>query len=1109
MSIHAALHHLTRYRYDRRVTLSPQLIRLRPAPHTRTAVLSYALHVAPDPHFINWQQDPFGNWQARVVFPDKVTEFSVTVDLVADLTVINPFDFFVEDSAQKFPFDYEPALAADLALYRRPQPAGPLLQKLLATIDAESTRTIDFLVALNLRLQQDIRYLIRMEPGVQTPEQTLEQASGSCRDSAWLLVQLLRHLGLAARFVSGYLLQLKPDVKPLEGPVGAAEDFTDLHAWAEVYVPGAGWLGLDPTSGLFAGEGHIPLSATPEPSSAAPISGAVDECEVEFGHEMRIQRIFESPRVTLPYSEDAWTAIDRLGNEVDARLVQDDVRLTMGGEPTFVAADDMQSAEWNTAAVGPTKTQRALDLALRLRGHHAPQGLLTYGQGKWYPGESLPRWAYTLYWRRDGQPLWRLPVRAPDADKPATLLQANKFMLGLAERLDVDPRNVCDAYEDALHYLVRERKLPVNLDPQDSRLKDPEERARLLQVFERGLGTPRGYVLPVQRWQAAARWMSERWLLRTGKLFLIPGDSPIGLRLPIETLPWTPGVSVPASYPADPWSLPSELPAVDPRRQPFLQMRSNSAVPTAREQRVSAEPAQPPPRGRGALSNGYLNGQNVRTALSVEPRDGWITVFLPPVARTEDFIELIAAIEDVAAETQLPVRVEGYSPPPDARLELLKITPDPGVIEVNVQPTRSWDELRNNTLDLYEAARLSRLSTEKFLIDGRAVGTGGGNHVVVGGATPADSPFLRRPDVLASLLRYWQNHPALSYFFSGLFIGPTSQHPRLDEARDSQVYELEIALAQLPRKGTEAPPWITDRTLRNLLVDLTGNTHRAEFCIDKLYSPDSPTGRLGLVELRGFEMPPHARMSLVQQLLVRALIAWFWREPYERPLVRWGTQLHDRWMLPQDNWMDLCEVLDDIGRTGFAFDREWFAPHFEFRFPCHGVLRYEGMELELRHALEPWPVLGEEPGAGGTTRYVDSSIERLQVKVSGLTPGRHSVTCNGRELPLRATGLQGESVAGLRYRAWQPHSCLHPTIGVHTPLVFDLYDRWSGRALAGCTYHVAHPAGRNYETFPVNAFEAEARRLARFEPLGHTPGPFRVVAERPNPDFPCTLDLRR
>ena len=948
-----------------------------------------------------------------------------------------------------------------------------------------------------------------MEPGVQTPEETLGNQSGSCRDSSWLLVQILRHLGLAARFVSGYLVQLKPDVKPLEGPAGAAEDFTDLHAWAEVYIPGAGWLGLDPTSGLFAGEGHIPLSATPEPSSAAPISGLVGECEVEFGHEMRVSRIFETPRVTKPYSDAQWQAIDALGMAVDGRLRHDDVRLTMGGEPTFVAADDPQGEEWNTAAVGPTKTQRALDLALRLRDHYAPQGLLTYGQGKWYPGESLPRWVYTLYWRRDGAPLWRAPLLKGDPGQPPTIQQVKQFTLGLAERIEVDPRNAIEAYEDTLHYLVRERRLPINLDPADNRLKDPEERARLTQVFERGLDAPRGYVLPVQRWQAAARWMSERWLLRSGKLFLLPGDSPIGLRLPLEALPHAPASAVPVSYPLDPAALPATLPVADPRRQPFLQLRGQTE--RVRTRRVAGgggqtwRPETPPRDASGA----YLNGSNVRTAIAVESREGWINVFLPPVGRTEDFLDLVAAIEDVAAETRLPVRIEGYAPPPDPRLEVLKLTPDPGVIEVNVQPARSWNELRDNTLVLYDLAFQSRLTSEKFLIDGRAVGTGGGNHVVVGGARTEDSPFLRRPDVLGSLLRYWQNHPSLSYLFSGLFIGPTSQHPRVDEARDTQLYELEIALAQLPVKGMQVPPWIVDRCLRNLLVDLSGNTHRAEFCIDKLYSPDGPTGRLGLVELRGFEMPPHARMSLVQQLLVRALIAWFWREPYTQPLTRWGTQLQDRWMLPYDNWRDFGEVIKDLRGAGFAFEQDWFAPHYEFRFPLHGVVGYEDIEIELRHALEAWPVLGEEPGGGGTTRFVDSSLERLQVRVKNLVPGRHVVTCNGRALPLRPTGVHGESVAGVRYRAWQPHACLHPTIGVHTPLVFDLYDRWSGRSLAGCTYHVAHPAGRNYEHFPVNAFEAEARRIARFEPRGHTPGFFSVREELPNPEFPCTLDLRR
>jgi uncharacterized protein (DUF2126 family)/transglutaminase-like putative cysteine protease len=1118
MTIQAAIHHVTTYRYDKPVTLSPQIIRLRPAPHARMQILGYSLKVEPASHFINWQQDPFGNWLARVVFPEKVSGFKVTVDLTTDLAVVNPFDFFVEPYADFFPFEYDAALKEDLKPYLLPAPAGKLLKAYLAVIPREKTNTVDFLVDLNLKLQQQIRYLIRMEPGVQTPEETLANVSGSCRDSSWLLVQILRHLGFAARFVSGYLIQLKPDLKSLDGPSGTDHDFTDLHAWCEVFVPGAGWLGLDPTSGLFAGEGHVPLCATPEPQSAAPISGMVEDCKVEFEHEMKVARIYESARVTKPYSDEQWSAIDALGAAVDQKLTAGDVRLTMGGEPTFVSLDDMQGAEWNSAAVGPAKQALAYELAQRMRTHFAPNGVLTYGQGKWYPGESLPRWVYTLYWRRDQQAVWRLPVPKADLKKPPTLEETRSFIIGLAQRLEVDYRNVMDAYEDTLHYLVKERKLPINLDPTDNKLRDPEERHRMLSVFERGLGTPRGFVLPVQRAQTKAQWLSERWRLRSDKLFLLPGDSPIGLRLPLATLQWLPDDEIPQPTPADPAALPKLLPEINPRRQPYLKVhgvphdpdrRRAAQMPASRVQPLAARGSPSPVAGEGRGEGSYSGG-SVRTALAVESREGFINIFLPPVERSEHFLELVAAVEDVAAETGLPVRIEGYAPPPDPRLELIRITPDPGVIEVNIHPAHSWNELRDNTLSLYEEARQSRLTTEKFLIDGRAVGTGGGNHVVVGGATPADSPFLRRPDVIGSLIRYWQNHPALSYLFSGLFIGSTSQAPRVDEGRDSQLYELEIALSQLPVPSAEPPaPWLVDRILRNLLVDLTGNTHRAEFCIDKLYSPDSATGRLGLVELRGFEMPPHARMSLVQQLLVRALIARFWNQPYTQPLVRWGTELQDRWMLPHDNWKDLCDVVGDLQRAGFPFKPEWFAAHFEFRFPRHGVVSCEGMELELRHALEPWPVLGEEPAGGATARYVDASMERLQVRLSGITGERHFVNCNGRKLPLRATGTRGEFVAGVRYRAWKPHACLHPTIGVHTPLIFDLYDSWNRRAIAGCSYHVAHPAGRNYETFPVNSYEAEARRLSRFAPLGHTPGWYEPQTETLNLEFPCTLDLRR
>jgi uncharacterized protein (DUF2126 family)/transglutaminase-like putative cysteine protease len=1112
MSIHAALHHETRYRYDRPVTLSPQIIRLRPAPHGRTPVLSYALKVEPSGHFLNWQQDAFANWQARVVFPEAVTEFTVTVDLVADMAIYNPFDFFIEDKAEYFPFAYDEVLKQDLEPYLRKAEIGPLVKKFLAAIPKEKVRTNDFIVNLNRQVQQAVGYTIRMEPGVQTPEETLEKASGSCRDSGWLLVQIFRQLGLAARFVSGYLIQLTPDVKSLDGPSGTTVDFTDLHAWCEVYLPGAGWVGLDPTSGLLTGEGHVPLSATPEPSTAAPISGSLSfagkgEVKTDFGHVMTIQRLQESPRVTKPYTEEQWQAIDTLGMAVDARLRAGDVRLTQGGEPTFISIDDMQGAEWNIAAVGPTKQGLANTLIRRLRDRFAPNGLLTYGQGKWYPGESLPRWAYGLFWRGDGKPI----VRTDLADGATTpdVVTARALIRGIAQRLEVSPDNALPAYEDAFYYLHKERQLPDNVLPADNKLKDPEERARIARVFERGLDQPRGYALPIQRWQSRA-WMSERWTFRQGRMFLIPGDSPIGFRLPLEALPWLPPMAYPHVIPYDPFrDRPPLPPQADGRRQPFLQAPTTEAEREKRRkerlQKLTAERDQPEPVKRGA----YLEGGNVRTAMTVEPREGHLCVFLPPVGGLEDYLDLVAAIEDAAVELDVPVRIEGYSPPADHRINVLKVTPDPGVIEVNVHPSHSWDELKATTETVYEEARLTRLGTEKFLIDGRAVGTGGGNHFVLGGATPADSPFLRRPDLLGSLIRYWQNHPGLSYFFSGLFIGSTSQHPRVDEAQDSILYELEIALSQLPPPGRTVPLWIVDRILRNLLVDCTGNTHRTEISIDKLYSPDGPTGRLGLVEFRAFEMPPHARMSLTQQLMLRCLIAMFWEAPYTRPLVHWGTQLHDQFMLPHYVWQDMREVVGDLNRGGFPFQLDWLAPHFEFRFPRHGAVQYEGVELELRHALEPWPVLGEEGTATGQSRYVDSSMERLQVRVTGLTEGRHFVTVAGRKLPLRPTGVRGEMVAGLRYRAWHPPSALHPTIGVHTPLVFDLYDAWNKRAVAGCTYHVAHPAGRSYEEFPVNAYEAEARRLSRFTAFGHTPSTYWPVDESPNPDYPHTLDLRR
>jgi uncharacterized protein (DUF2126 family) len=1102
MSIHVALHHRTSYRYERPVVHGAHVVRLRPAPHCRSRILSYSLKVGPVEHFVNWQQDPQANYLARLMFTEPTDRLDIEVDLVVEMSVLNPFDFFLEPTAENFPFAYDAEQKRELEPFLNAEESGPLLSKLVDEFRQLKGRTIDVLVEINSALQAAIAYKIRLEPGVQTPEFTLENASGSCRDSAWLLVQVLRQLGLAARFVSGYLIQLKPDVKSLDGPVGSETDFTDLHAWAEVYLPGAGWIGFDPTSGLLAGEGHLPLACSPEPSSAAPVTGAVEFCESTMEHEMTVTRIHESPRTTLPYREDEWQGILQTGHTIDADLKTMDVRLTMGGEPTFISMDDFDGDEWNNAAMGPTKRKLSDKLIKRLRTKFAPGGLLFYGQGKWYPGEVLPRWSLACYWRKDGEPIWEDESLIADEsrDYGYGVEDAQRFGTALADALGADSKWLMPAYEDSFYYLWREKRLPSNVDPLKANLKDKLERERLARLFDQGIDEAVGWVLPLERKHTprGSHWVSGPWFLKGGSLFLLPGDSPLGYRLPLASLPWVKESEFPWAIPQDPTRFLSPLPRREDSggsREPVLQSK------LGQKSEPEEKPWEREPRDQESAP--WI----IRSALCIEPRDGRLHIFLPPVNETEDFLDLVSKIEKVAATLSMSIILEGTPPPFDPRLSVVKVTPDPGVIEVNLHPAASWDELVFNTTTLYGEAHLCRLATEKFMLDGRHSGTGGGNHIILGGETPSDSPLLRRPDLLRSMITFWNHHPSLSFLFSGLFVGPTSQAPRTDEGRNDSIHELEIAFKTL--EGDEPPlPWQVDRAFRNLLIDATGNTHRAEFCIDKLYSPDSSTGRLGLLEMRNFEMPPHPQMSLAQHLVLRALVARFWKQRYEKPLVRWDSEIHDRWMLPHFVWQDFCDVLDDLNRSGYPIDPEWFAPHLEFRFPRIGDFTQKGIEIELRHAIEPWHVLGEDGSPGGTVRYVDSSVERMQILVKGLTGERYVVTCNGYRIPLHPTGTHGEFVAGVRYRAWQPPNCLHPTIAPHVPLVFDLIDTWNERSLGGCTYHAAHPGGRNHESFPVNSYEAESRRLSRFFRHGHTGGAVTVLEAPTSPDFPFTLDLR-
>jgi uncharacterized protein (DUF2126 family)/transglutaminase-like putative cysteine protease len=1071
--------HRSVYRFPSPAALGPHQVRLRPASHARARIESYGLHV-PSEAALRWQQDPFGNHVAHLSFPKgaRLPELELRVELAVDVRPVNPFDFFLDDRCREVPFRYPAELQGDLLPFLDLDDAaltgGPRLAAFLERLPRRGPTT-DLVVALNRAVHEAVRYVVREEAGIWTPEQTLAEGRASCRDSAVLLIAALRSRGLAARFASGYLVQLTDEGMIPDAPRGLGVDAVDLHAWAEVFLPGGGWIGLDATSGLLCGEGHIPLACTARPALATPVEGTSDTRAAEVSFEMKVRRLGHEPRPTAPFTDETWEQLLASADRADAALAGAGLGLTCGGEPTFVSREHPSAPEWNGEALGPTKWAAALRLADELRRTTCPGAVPLERQGKHYPGESLPRWALDLVAHRDGRPLWG--GAGVVSDRTPTRADARRLARELTMRLGLGDR-VLAAYEDPWRHLQDEAMLPADVDPLVADLDDPEERRRLARVLGAGLGDEVAYVVPLAR--DGAGWRSDDWTFRRGRLFLLPGDSPAGLRLPLASIAGSPLTVEPAEVePHGPR---------DPRRPPAEQ--------EAEQARLTR---RGPPGSRPSL----------RTALCVEVRGGRLRVFLPPLPSGADFVALVAQVDGARRDLGLDVGLEGYPPPRDPDLLRLSITPDPGVLEVNLPPrdgTRAHAELLGQVFD---AALRAGLTAEKYLLDGRMAGSGGGHHLTLGGRTPLESPFVRRPDLLASLVTFAQHHPSLSFLFSGLFVGPTSQAPRVDEARHDALYELEIALARAFERRPAEPAWLSDALFRHLLVDVTGNTHRAEISIDKLYDPATPHGRQGLVELRAFEMPPHPRMASAQMALVRALVAAFAAEPYQAPLVRWGTELHDRFLLPAWLWRDLEDVLAFLAARGVPLPAEAYRAFVDLRCPRVGTAQAGDVRVELRNAIEPWHVLGEETTASGTSRYVDSSLERIEVRAEGLVEGRHQLLVNGLTLPLRPTGTRGEAVAGVRFRAWAPPHSLHPHIGIHHPVRVDVLDTWGRRSLGACAYHVWHPEGRAFDTPPLTRFEAAARQAQRF--TIESPLPYPVIARpaAPHPDAPYTLDLRR
>jgi uncharacterized protein (DUF2126 family) len=1097
MSVRVGITHSMLRRFERPVLLSTHWLRLRPAPQTRARITAYSLAVQGGPHYLNWVRDPFENYLARLDVSEPVSTLGLELDLIAELEPINPFDFLSEPDAAQHPFAYPPQLRKELASYLQVTAPGPRCQAWLETLDRAPASTVERLDEVNRRVHAAHGLTATAVPGPVDLEAFLERRTGSCWDAAWLLTLSLRHLGLAARFACGYRIVLAKE--------SGDQDAVSLHTWSEAYIPGAGWIGLDPEAGVFTTEGYIPLACAPDPLHVVPFVGEREAGEKMEGEALRVRRL-DPLDASWPFTDAQWADVQALGHVVERDLEGQGLKLTLGLSLSLVANDPTAGPEWGIASLGSSKREAAEALLERLWKRVAPGGVPHLGQGEWYAGDGLPRWRLACYYRTDGQPVWHNPAwvarrRAHEDVGPG---EAKIFAQSLAHALGVQGSGVIAAHEDGLHELWRTRAR-VDPAPAAEDLADPVRRRALAERLSVSGGEPTGYVLPICWHHRAGRWTGGTWTFRRDGLYLMPGDSSMGYRLPLDSLVGDEQSELEAQAER------SQFEDLPPLPEIYDEVRAR--LRAASEPHTSIAPAD----------EGASGDRAPRTALCVEVRDGQIHVFLPPVSHLERYLELVAAVEVAAERLETSVILEGYEPPEDYRLRRFVLEPDAGVLRLLLPETASWTERISLLEAAYDEAARAGLRGERVTPDGRRLPSGGGGPVTLGGTRPAESPFLTRPDILRGLVAYWQRHPSLSYFFAGRAIGPSGPAPRPDEGRDEVLYELSIALERLPRDGSLGP-WQTDRVLRHLLADPSGDLKRAEIRVDQLYAPERASLRLGRVQISAFETAPEARSAALQSLLIVGLLGRFARHSDSGALVRWGAALHDRFMLPAALWDDLRGVIEDVNAAGYPFQLEWFEPLMARRFPVLGTVHLGEITLELREAHEPWPLLAEEVTPGGIARFIDVATERLQVSVSGLSPGRYVLVCNGRRVPLQGTSVHGAHLAGVRYKVSDPPATLHPTIQPVEALVFDLIDAWSGRAIGGCSYFpprqdVAGPVGPVPATGPRGERSARARppapspfvprqiRGGRFLPEGSGPGPMSTPSPGHDGRSPYLLDM--